>query len=83
MNLFEGYKPIAVRDNRWGLSVISYHPEKKLFLLVIDRKPAGPFTRMELEGLHENIKDVLNLRGHHLYIDGFTATGEKIDDGSA
>lgn len=77
MDLYEGFKPIAVRDDRHGRCVISYHPDKKLYLLVIDNKPAGPFTLRELEALDANVKDVLDLKGRYIYIDSYTAEGEK------
>jgi len=77
--LFDGYKTIAVRDDRSGKCVISYHPERKEYLLVVDGKPAGPFTERELKALDANIQDVIHLRGRYLYIEDYTADGQRIE----
>lgn len=81
MNIYEGYKPIAHRDQR-GMpkTTASFNPLIKKFLLVVAGKAAGPFSLDELKSLAANISDVIDLGGRYLYIDGFSATGEKIDD---
>ena len=47
----DGYKAIAIRNNRMGRCAVSYHHSKQLFYLAIDDKVAGPFTINELKAL--------------------------------
>lgn len=81
MNIFEGFKPIAHREQRgMPVTTISFNPVTKKFLLVVASKPAGPFSLDELKSLLANITDVIDLGGRYLFIDGYSATGEKLDD---
>jgi hypothetical protein len=73
----EGYKVIAVRDDRLGTCVISYHLSKETFLLAINGKITGPFTEDELRACFENMKDVLDLRRNFLFIDEYDIYGNQ------
>lgn len=73
----EGFRPIAVRDDRMGTCVISFHPERRLFFLVTDGKGAGPFKLNELKALVENLKDVIDLKGRFIYIEDYEPDGTK------
>jgi len=79
MDIFEGYKSIAVRDDRYGNNVISYNPTRKDFMFSINGKPAGPFTLKEMQGLKENINDVVSMRGNFLYIEAYSPDGTRQD----
>lgn len=79
MDLFDGYKTIAVRDDRFGNNVISYSPTKDDFMFSINGKPAGPFTLKELQGLRENINDVVSMRKNFLYIEEYSPDGSRPD----
>lgn len=74
----KGFRPIAVRDDRMGTCVISFNPESKLFFLVTDGKGAGPFNLQELKALKENLTDVIDLKGRFIYLEEYTAEGEKV-----
>ena len=76
-DVFEGYKTIAVRDDRFGDNRISYNPYTRDFMFCINGKPAGPFTLKELQGLRENINDVVSMRGTYLFIEEYAPDGSK------
>jgi len=81
VNIYEGFKPIAHRDQRgMPTTTISFNPATKKFLLVVAGKAGGPFSLDELKSLLANITDVIDLGGRYLYIDGFSANGERIDE---
>ena len=58
-----GYKPIAVRDDRSGNTVVSHNPEEGKYRLSVSGKLAGPYTMRELEVLRDNIADVIDMKG--------------------
>ena len=74
----EGFRPVVVRDDRMGTCVISFNIERKLFFLVVDGKGAGPFNLQELKALKENLIDVIDLKGRFIYLEEYTAEGEKV-----
>ena len=73
----EGYRPIAIRDDRMGACVVSYHHSKQRFFFAIDGKAAGPFTVNELKALVENLKDVIELKGRFIFIDEYDVYGKR------
>lgn len=73
----EGYKPIAVRDDISGNTVISFNAERRDFILAVSGKMLGPVTSKELAVLNDNISDVLEMKGRFLFIDSYTVTGEQ------
>lgn len=79
MDIFEGFKTIAVRDDRYGNNVISHKPGTDEYMFSINGKPAGPFTLKELQGLRENINDVVGMRKSYLYIEEYTPDGTRQD----
>lgn len=79
MDLLEGYKTIAVRDDRFGNNIISYNPATKDFMLCVNGKIAGPFNEKELTGLRENINDVIHMRKNFLFIEDYLPNGQRRD----
>lgn len=73
----EGFKPIAVRDDRQGNTVVSFNTETREFLLSVSGKLAGPFKLNELRALRENLNDVIDMEGRYLFIKEYTSRGEK------
>lgn len=64
-----------------GNCVISYNYEKKLYVVMVNKKPVGPLTLNELRAMVENIHDVLDLRGRYVFIDEYDVYGDKINEG--
>ncbi len=73
----EGYKPIAVRDDISGNTVISFSTENRDFILSVSGKMLGPLTSKELAALNANIADVIEMKGRYLFIESYDVTGEK------
>jgi len=73
----EGYKPIAVRDDICGNTVISFNTETRDFILSVSGKLLGPVTVKEMSALRDNISDVIDMKGRFLYIDSYDVTGAK------
>jgi len=71
----EGYKPIAVRDDISGNTVISFNTETRDFVLAVSGKIMGPITMKEIKALRENLSDVIEMKGRYLYIKDFTVDG--------
>ena len=71
----EGYRPIAVRDDRQGKTIISYNMNIQRFYFVVNGSAAGPFTINDLRALNANIKDVIDLKGRFIYIEEYDASG--------
>ena len=46
----KGYKPIAVRDDRSGNTVVSHNPEEGKYLLSVSGKLAGPLGELPCHG---------------------------------
>jgi hypothetical protein len=82
----QGFRPIAVRDDRQGKCVISFNLETKEFYLVVnsstDKPPvgAGPFTLNDLKQLVENVKDVIGLKGQYLFIEEYEVDGSRREE---
>jgi hypothetical protein len=76
-DIAEGYKPIAVRDDIAGNTVISYSTENRDFILAVSGKLMGPVTLKEIKALRENLNDVIELKGRYLFIKEFNVTGES------
>ncbi len=74
----ENYRPIAVRDDFSGNTVISFNPETRDFILAVSGKLLGPLTSKEMGALNSNITDVLEMKGRFLFTDGYTVTGERV-----
>lgn len=62
------YKPIALRDDYNGKSVISFNTETKRFSCSVGDKSIEPLTLRELEVLRDNLTDVLEMKGRYLFI---------------
>ena len=73
----EGYRPIAVRDDIAGNTVISYSTEGQDFILSVSGKLLGPLTLKEMKALRENISDVIEMKGRFLYIKEFDVHGNE------
>ena len=73
----EGFRPVAVRDDRQGRCVISYNRDTKTFYFCVNHGVAGPFNSKDLTQLMENIKDVLSMKGSFHYIDDYDSQGNK------
>lgn len=67
----EGFRVIAVRDDRMGKCVISFSRDTKTFYFSVNGVPAGPFHEKDLRQLMENIRDVISMRGNFHYIEGY------------
>lgn len=74
----EGYKPIAVRDDITGNTVISFNTETRDFILSVSGKMLGPLTTKELTTLNLNIGDVIEMKGRFLFIDSYDVDGAKL-----
>lgn len=77
INIPEGFKPVAVRDDQLGTCVISFNPDLKEFFLVVNGKGMGPVNLKDLKSLRENINDVIDLKGQFLYIESYNANGTQ------
>lgn len=78
-DMTEGFVPIAVRDDLYGNTVVSYKTETREFLLSINGKLAGPMKLEEIRALRENLNDVLDMpRGKYLFIKEYTVRGQKV-----
>jgi len=75
----EGFKPIAVRDDRLGNTVISYNTGTREFVLTVSGKFAGPFTLGELKALKENLNDVIDMKGRYLFIKEYDQYGQRTE----
>jgi hypothetical protein len=76
----KGYRPIAVRDDRAGNTVISYNTEERKFLISVTGKLAGPFTMKELEALNANLNDIIEMKGSPpLFIQDYDVRGNRND----
>ena len=73
----EGYKPVAVRDDITGNTVISFNTDKRDFILAVSGKLLGPITAKELAALSANIVDVLELKGRFLFIEDYDVHGNQ------
>jgi len=73
----EGYKPIAVRDDRLGTCVISFHITEKKFFIYVNGKNVGPLELRDLSSLKENVNDVLSMKGQYMFIDDYDIYGEQ------
>jgi hypothetical protein len=77
MDFPEGFKPIAVRDDRLGTTVISYNPDTKEYILVVGEHSMGPLKKIDLKCLLENVKDVIDHEGHFIYIEEYGVDGSR------
>jgi hypothetical protein len=75
MTVPEGFKPIAVRDDRLGICVISYNHDLKEYFLMVNGKGVGTFNLRDLKSLKENLADVIELKGRFVYIESYNADG--------
>ncbi len=73
----KGYKPIAVRDDIAGNTVISFSTENRDFILSVSGKLMGPLTLKEIKALQENIGDVIEMKGRYLFIKEFDVHGNE------
>lgn len=73
----DGWRTIAVRDDRQGKCVISFNRDTKTFYFSVNGSAAGPFNEKDLRQLMENIRDVLSMKGNFLYISEYDTMGNK------
>ena len=73
----KGFRPIAVRDDRMGNCVISYHIGKKQYYVAINGQGMGPINLNDMRQLIENMKDVVDLKGRYIYIEDYNADGSQ------
>lgn len=76
--MFEDFKPIAVRDDRNGTTVISYDQKTKKFLVSVSGEILErPLTLKEIEVLRDNFNDILEMKGRYLFIKEYDILGSQ------
>lgn len=75
--MIKGYRPVAVRDDFAGNTVVSFNTETRKFLLSVSGKLMGPIDLDEIKALLENLKDIVEMKGHYNYIKEYDVQGNK------
>ena len=72
----EGFKPIAVNDDRMGTLVTSYNPTTREYLISVGGKLLGPLTRHEMKALVVHTGDLLTIPpGMYVYLTSYDVYG--------
>jgi hypothetical protein len=73
------FKPVAVRDDRLGTTVVSFDPDTKEFFIVVNGKQMGPLMLADIKCLRENLNDIIDLKGRFVYIESYNPDGSQKD----